>query len=107
VNGIRHTLVGSNHTDIWGGFQINRRWELDSDDFVMPHGPFGVAESATIDLLFTNLNEVGGCAFGGDPITSVGFRHGLGRNDHDRARHALTSSDASRVDRWSVDCRSA
>ncbi len=73
VNGIRHTLIGSNHTDIWGGFQINKGWELDSDDFVLPHGPFGVAESATIDLLFTNLDQVGGCAFGGNAISSVGF----------------------------------
>ena len=73
VNGTRHTLVGSNHTDVAAGFQVNKGWELDTDDFVMPHGAFGVAESATIDLLFTNLNEIGGCAFGGAVITSVGF----------------------------------
>jgi len=73
VNGTRHTIVGQNHTDIANGFQINKGWELDSDDFVLPHGAFGVQESATIDPMFTNLSEYGSCAFGGPAITGVAF----------------------------------
>ena len=77
VVGTRHSIVGTNHTDVSGGFQINQGWELDSDPFVLPLGPFA-DESATMNLLFTNLGQVGACAFGGPGITGVAFSSASG-----------------------------